>query len=977
MNGNPGQPTPASALRLSARDGLAAAKRLWNQELPSEEQRGGKRARRGETRRSRMWQAVATRLWRRVGLDARSLRPLCRAFALDNLEQLQDTLNCLVLSEAVYKVVDYGDAGAADMLAAIVRSFPPSLLDIRRVQWAQPHSHHRYLLAEAGDALVVTFMGTKQRRDLLTNANLILEPVWPQDVAAGPLPAVAAPSAHRGFLNRARSVPIESLYDMACRQGRRLVLTGHSLGGAVAALTTLRLLRQLPAGAAADVRCVSFAAPAIGNARLQAYVREQGWDRHFSNLLVPEDVVPRLLGGPQAAPMDAEDAPMQPTAPPAHPGDAALGHGAHGALEWESAAADGSASAGASDDWAVVSASLDDSGTGGDVAAGMSAVVLAPDRIAEQLPQPQPAPPPAPRRFATARRRAAAVAVASSLRLEPSGSSDRSSGSSNLNGAIGNGSPSGSGSGAPSPSEHESSAVAAAGDGIEWELEEAAEAGGGGPAGGAARWGMRAVGSTAARAGSVMRGAQRMGALGARVGAGLAGAGVRRAAHIAFVPFRAAQLNYLPIGRQLYLFPHAVATSMRAGAVPGSPAGPHAPQRLPEAGPPSAAAPPIRAPQEAPQRRTPQPFTMHKMAFHRGRVLGILRRALRASLPLDAAEVATAEALLADAACDDMLAALAADPPPDLEAAAAAAVAGFASGDPAEYPQAAHKAAGAGGHTGRGAAGKRGASLLSAALAPALRVRSAETWVEWALPGEEDVRQIVDDLASLGAGASLSKSGAAPGASSGAASSANSGTVGEPGAGAGAPPERWQWLRPWAWISGLGWRSRRREADVALDVHVRGAGLETATVVRVHALGEVWCRAEVVQRPQPPAPARVYATLRPDAPDVLRTAALAARWLAAGARQALGALDRRNIARLQRDLRVRVWVPAAVMRRAQARLVAGGPREQVLTVELRSDFHAARVPLEVHTSGTFLYNDLQRASQQMAKWLAWTLTRGA
>ena len=40
----------------------------------------------------------------------------------------------------------------------------------------------------------------------------------------------AAPSAHRGFLNRARAVPIESLYDMACRQGRRLVLTGAPSG---------------------------------------------------------------------------------------------------------------------------------------------------------------------------------------------------------------------------------------------------------------------------------------------------------------------------------------------------------------------------------------------------------------------------------------------------------------------------------------------------------------------------------------------------------------------------------------------------------------------------------------------------------------------------------------------------------------------------------------------------------------------------
>ena len=48
---------------------------------------------------------------------------------------------------------------------------------------------------------MVTFMGTKQRRDLLTNANLILEPVWPEDVTAGPLPAVvrALPCARRPF----------------------------------------------------------------------------------------------------------------------------------------------------------------------------------------------------------------------------------------------------------------------------------------------------------------------------------------------------------------------------------------------------------------------------------------------------------------------------------------------------------------------------------------------------------------------------------------------------------------------------------------------------------------------------------------------------------------------------------------------------------------------------------------------------------
>ncbi len=45
---------------------------------------------------------------------------------------------------------------------------------------------------------------------------------------------------------------------------------------------------------------------------------------------------------------------------------------------------------------------------------------------------------------------------------------------------------------------------------------------------------------------------------------------------------------------------------------------------------------------------------------------------------------------------------------------------------------------------------------------------------------------------------------------------------------------------------------------------------------------------------------------------------------------------------------VRVWVPAAVMRRAQALMVQGtGPVSSGLTVVLRSDFYESTVPLQV------------------------------
>ena len=62
---------------------------------------------------------------------------------------------------------------------------------------------------------------------------------------------------------------------------------GHSLGGAVAVLCVLRLLRQLPPDAQPAVHCHVFACPAIGNAALAMYVKERGWERYFSNMLIP------------------------------------------------------------------------------------------------------------------------------------------------------------------------------------------------------------------------------------------------------------------------------------------------------------------------------------------------------------------------------------------------------------------------------------------------------------------------------------------------------------------------------------------------------------------------------------------------------------------------------------------------------------------------------------------------------------------
>lgn len=65
-----------------------------------------------------------------------------------------------------------------------------------------------------------------------------------------------------------------------------MLCAGHSLGGAVAKLCTLRLLRHgVPD--AARVKCVSFAAPPLGNAALADLIARSGWNGNFYNLTLP------------------------------------------------------------------------------------------------------------------------------------------------------------------------------------------------------------------------------------------------------------------------------------------------------------------------------------------------------------------------------------------------------------------------------------------------------------------------------------------------------------------------------------------------------------------------------------------------------------------------------------------------------------------------------------------------------------------
>jgi uncharacterized membrane protein YgcG len=104
--------------------------------------------------------------------------------------------------------------------------------------------------------LVVALPGTTHPLDWSSNMRVHYVPIDDSQPAPGVATAELEqmPCAHAGFYYRADTIPTLALLEQAAAKGLRLVLTGHSLGGAVANVCTLTALRaqQKARDAAAD-----------------------------------------------------------------------------------------------------------------------------------------------------------------------------------------------------------------------------------------------------------------------------------------------------------------------------------------------------------------------------------------------------------------------------------------------------------------------------------------------------------------------------------------------------------------------------------------------------------------------------------------------------------------------------------------------------------------------------------------------------
>ncbi|KAK6152948.1 hypothetical protein DH2020_012587 [Rehmannia glutinosa] len=84
-------------------------------------------------------------------------------------------------------------------------------------------------------------------------------------------------------------------------QSKSVVFTGHSLGGAIASLTTLWLLSYIQTiSSTTSVFCITYGSPMLGNASFSQAVLQERWNGSFCHIVGQHDILPRLLFAPSS-----------------------------------------------------------------------------------------------------------------------------------------------------------------------------------------------------------------------------------------------------------------------------------------------------------------------------------------------------------------------------------------------------------------------------------------------------------------------------------------------------------------------------------------------------------------------------------------------------------------------------------------------------------------------------------------------------
>lgn len=151
-----------------------------------------------------------------------------------------------------------------------------------QLKYIQYEPEARAVLVESNTSLFLCFRGTQllDKIDIMTDFKVVSVKQFGGKV-------------HQGFYERANLVNILSIYLVAKSKGKRLIFCGHSLGGAVATLSTLIVLFSDYYNAKdVNVYCIAFGSPLCLSREVVYNCIKKDYHKHFINFVNEGDIIP-------------------------------------------------------------------------------------------------------------------------------------------------------------------------------------------------------------------------------------------------------------------------------------------------------------------------------------------------------------------------------------------------------------------------------------------------------------------------------------------------------------------------------------------------------------------------------------------------------------------------------------------------------------------------------------------------------------
>ena len=198
----------------------------------------------------------------------------------DNHQTLQ---TALLVSQAVY------ETSAEDYLLVNLKNH--QLKSVLRSENSDCH----FLLAEEMDTAKVylTFRGTEDTKDLTEDLRIY------QRAAEN---GKSQGKFHAGFLSRSEMFPLVKILTSEKLRGKKLVVCGHSLGGAISSIVTADILaeqarreRNSSGRFVSDVINITFGCPLFGDEEMRRYLQERKFSSVMFHFVAEQDPVPSLL----------------------------------------------------------------------------------------------------------------------------------------------------------------------------------------------------------------------------------------------------------------------------------------------------------------------------------------------------------------------------------------------------------------------------------------------------------------------------------------------------------------------------------------------------------------------------------------------------------------------------------------------------------------------------------------------------------